>query len=548
MDNRTILLIALGFVLFLIWQAWQQDYGQLSPPPAPERNKEAVSSAPSEVPSVPPPSQEPQTASPSTSESVPDRQGERVRVHTDILDIEIDTVGGGIERARLLKYPVSLDKKDEPFTLLDSSKTLVFITQGGLLSNVEAPDHQSVYRAEMPNYELSEGEESLQVRLNWESKQGLVITKIYTFQRGSYLIDLRYEIRNNSPERWSGWLYSQLQRWYGGGSGGFIPTYTGAAISSPEKRYEKIKFNDMQDTPLDRTITDGWAAMLQHYFVVALVPERGVGYHYYSMVRPGNRYVIGLRSPELRIGQGEQTTAGLKLYIGPKDQQALEQVAPGLELTVDYGWLWFIAKPLFLLLEWFYGLTLNWGWAIILITLLVKLAFFHLSATSYKSMAKLRKLQPRMTAIRERYGDDRQRAGQAVMELYRQEKVNPMGGCLPIVVQIPVFIALYWVLLESVELRQASFMLWLDDLSTPDPYFVLPLLMGISMYVQQKLSPVPTDPIQQKIFQYLPWIFTLTFALFPSGLVLYWVVSNIVSIAQQWVITRKYGDMARSTT
>jgi YidC/Oxa1 family membrane protein insertase len=266
------------------------------------------------------------------------------------------------------------------------------------------------------------------------------------------------------------------------------------------------------------------------------------------MARPGDRYVIGLRSPELRIGQGEQTTAGLKLYIGPKNQQALEQIAPGLELTVDYGWLWFIAKPLFLLLEWFYGLTLNWGWAIILITLLVKLAFFHLSATSYKSMAKLRKLQPRMAAIRERYGDDRQRAGQAVMELYRQEKVNPMGGCLPIVVQIPVFIALYWVLLESVELRQASFMLWLDDLSTPDPYFVLPLLMGISMYVQQKLSPVPTDPIQQKIFQYLPWIFMLTFALFPSGLVLYWVVSNIVSIAQQWVITRRYGDMAHSAT
>lgn len=206
MDNRTILLIALGFVLFLIWQAWQQDYGQLSPPPAPEGNKEAVSSAPSEVPSVPPPSQEPQVASPGTSESVPDRQGERVRVQTDILDIEIDTVGGDIERARLLKYPVSLDKKDEPFTLLDNSETLVFITQGGLLSDVEAPDHQSVYRAEMPNYELSEGEESLQVKLNWESKQGLGVTKIYTFQRGSYLIDLRYEIRNNSPERWSGWL------------------------------------------------------------------------------------------------------------------------------------------------------------------------------------------------------------------------------------------------------------------------------------------------------------------------------------------------------
>jgi YidC/Oxa1 family membrane protein insertase len=547
MDNRTILIIALGFVLFLIWQMWQQDYGQLSPPPAPGGDKE-VTSAPAEIPSIPPPSQEPQVASPSTPGSALDKQGERVRVQTDTLDVEIDTVGGDIEKARLLKYPVSLDRKDEPFTLLDNSEALVFITQGGLRSNAEAPDHQSVYRAEKSSYELSGGEESLQVKLNWESKQGLAVTKIYTFQRGSYLIDLRYEIRNNGPERWSGWLYSQLQRRYAKGSRGFIPTYTGAVVSSPEKRYEKIKFDAMQDTPLDRTITGGWAAMLQHYFVAAIIPERSTEYHYYSMARPDERYVIGVLGPELRIGQGEQTTTGLKLYVGPKNQQVLEQIAPGLELTVDYGWLWFIAKPLFLLLKWFHGLTHNWGWAIIFTTLLVKLAFFHLSATSYKSMAKLRKLQPRMTAIRERYGDDRQRAGQAVMELYRQEKVNPMGGCLPIIVQIPVFIALYWVLLESVELRQASFMFWLNDLSIPDPYFILPLLMGITMYVQQKLSPAPADPIQQKVFQYLPWIFTLSFALFPSGLVLYWVVSNMISIVQQWVITRKYGDMARSTT
>lgn len=468
-------------------------------------------------------------------------------MQTDTLEVEISTVGGDIQTVRLLKYPVSLDKKDEPFTLLDDSKSLVFITQGGLLSDTEAPDHHSVYKTERPSYELAVGEDTLQVKLNWESKQGLTVTKVYTFRRGSYLIDLDYEIQNNSPERWSGRVYEQLQRGYTSGGGGFARAYIGAAISSPEKRYEKIKFDNMAEEPLDRNITDGWAAMLQHYFVAAIIPSPHVEYHYYSKALPDNRYIIGLYGPDLQIGQGKQANVQLELYAGPKLQQVLARIAPGLELTVDYGVLWFIAKPLYWLLEKLHALTMNWGWAIIFTTLLVKLAFFHLSATSYRSMAKLKKLQPRMEAIRERYGDDRARASQAVMELYRQEKVNPMGGCLPILVQIPVFIALYWVLLESVELRQASFMFWLKDLSAPDPYFVLPLLMGITMFAQQKLSPAPADPIQQKVMQYLPWVFTASFALFPSGLVLYWVVSNLLSIAQQWVITRRYGEKAQST-
>ncbi len=541
MDNiRIILVVSLCFVLFLIWEAWQQDYGQPPKPPSEAGSTADMAQPPAEVPSVSP-SKAPELAAPAASELAQERQGERVHVQTDTLEVEIGTVGGDIERVRLLKYPVSLDKKGDPFTLLDDSKSLVFIAQGGLLGNAEAPDHHSVYQAERPSYKLAEGEDSLQVKLNWESKQGLLVTKVYTFRRGSYLIDLDYEIRNNSPTPWNGRPYEQLQRVYTGGSGGFIYTYTGAAISSPEKRYEKVKFDEMVEEPLDRNITDGWAAMLQHYFVAAIIPSPHVEYYYYSKALPDNRYIIGLYGPELRIDQGQQAGVQLELYVGPKLQQALARIAPGLDLTVDYGVLWFIAKPLFWLLEKLHGLTMNWGWAIIFTTLLVKLAFFHLSATSYRSMAKLKKLQPRMEAIRERYGDDRARASQAVMELYRQEKVNPMGGCLPILVQIPVFIALYWVLLESVELRQASFMFWLKDLSTPDPYFVLPLLMGITMFVQQKLSPAPADPIQQKVMQYLPWVFTATFALFPSGLVLYWVVSNILSIAQQWVITRRYG-------
>jgi YidC/Oxa1 family membrane protein insertase len=322
----------------------------------------------------------------------------------------------------------------------------------------------------------------------------------------------------------------------------------GGAISSPKQLYEKISFDAIADGKLADEArgswTGGWAAMLQHYFVGAWVPPKAESFTYYSrFLTEGRRYVLGMYGPTVNVPANSEYVFELQLYAGPKIQDHLAALAPGLELTVDYGWLWFIAQPLFWLLSAIHGLIGNWGLAIILVTLVIKLAFFHLSATSYKSMANMRRLQPRLMSLKERYGDDRTKLNQAMMDMYKKEKINPLSGCLPILIQIPVFIALYWVLLESVELRQADF-LWLADLSKPDPFFVLPLVMGVTMLLQQKLNPAPIDPMQQKIMMALPIVFTVFFAFFPSGLVLYWVVNNILSIAQQWVITRKIaGDV-----
>jgi len=310
-------------------------------------------------------------------------------------------------------------------------------------------------------------------------------------------------------------------------------------IYSPEEKYEKIQFGDMTDTNLARDIKDGWAAMIQHYFLGALIPATGEVNHYYTRVIDGNRYVLGLVGPTLTIPNGGSQAFNSRIFIGPKLQDHLATVAPGLELTVDYGMLTVIAKPIFWLVEKIHDFVGNWGWSIILLTLIIKLAFYKLSETSYRSMAQMRKMAPRLQALKERYGDDRQKLNQAMMDMYRTEKINPLGGCLPIVIQIPVFISLYWVLLESVEMRQAPFILWLTDLSAKDPYFVLPLIMGITMFIQQKLNPAPLDPMQAKVMMLLPFIFTVFFAFFPSGLVLYWVTNNVLSIAQQWVITKR---------
>ena len=318
-------------------------------------------------------------------------------------------------------------------------------------------------------------------------------------------------------------------------------------FKEPERktRYEKISFEDMQEEKISKTIRNGWAAMIKHYFVTALIPGSSEEYHYYTLYLDSretglsrDRYVIGATGPLLSIAPGEVIADKHSLYVGPKSQHRLENLAPGLELTVDYGKLWFIAKPLFWCLEKFHSLTGNWGWAIILVTLMLKLLFYNLSAAGYRSMARMRKVQPRLMAIRDRYKDDRTRLNKAMMDMYKQEKINPLGGCFPILVQIPVFIALYWVLLESVELRQAGFIFWLKDLSTADPYFILPVVMGITMFVQQKLNPAPMDPVQEKVMMTLPFVFTIFFAFFPSGLVLYWVVNNVLSIAQQWLIMR----------
>ena len=366
------------------------------------------------------------------------------------------------------------------------------------------------------------------------------VIKTYVLERGSYLIGVRYTIENAGTETWSGRSYTQLKRNDPGKSRVRTTyTYTGAVFSSPDNRYEKVDFEDMREQKIDRDAVNGWTAMIQHYFIAALVPASKTGnYHYYSNALADGNFAVGMISPESSVAPGETGSMLEQVYIGPKIQSVLEGIADGLDLTVDYGFLWFIAKPLFLGLVILHDMVGNWGWAIVLVTIILKLIFYPLSAAGYRNMANMRRVQPRMVALRDRFKDDKARLNQAMMQIYKEEKINPFGGCLPILIQIPVFIALYWVLLESVEMRQSGFIFWYRDLSTRDPYFVLPVLMGITMLIQQKLNPAPMDPVQAKVMMVLPFVFTVFFAFFPSGLVLYWVVNNTLSIAQQWRITK----------
>jgi len=499
-----------------------------------------------DVPSAPA-IEEPESAAAAPEEPAPGAAPQRapVRVHTDVVYAEIDPLGATLTRLELLEYPVSTERPNVPFRLLDGTPPDVFVAQSGLLgtaAGVPSPDHHAQFTAPSREYRLADGAETLEVRLVWQSPEGVEVSKIYTFTRGSYAIDVSFVVDNRSGEPWTGRMYAQFSRAppVSENRGLFRTyTYTGGVVSGPEKPYEKIDFSDMEETDLERSVTGGWAAMIQHYFAGAWVPDQSAQNYFYTKAVGDGRYVIGVITPEIAVPPAARGETELTLYAGPKIQKRLDKIAPHLERTVDYGWLWVISEPLFWLLDWIHGFVGNWGWSIILLTCLIKLVFFHLSATSYKSMAKMRKLQPRITALRDRYSGDRQRMNQAMMELYKKEKINPLGGCLPILVQIPVFIALYWVLLESVELRQAPFILWINDLSEHDPYFALPLMMGATMFLQQKLNPTPPDPVQAKIMMALPFVFTFFFLFFPSGLVLYWFVNNLLSIAQQWVITKK---------
>ncbi len=544
MDNqRMFLFIALSFVLLLLWQAWMEDYGYVAKPkvktPIVESASQPVSgTAKEDLPGAA--TQEvPVKESDDSQLLQSDRQ---IIVQTDLYRLVIDTHGGDLRRAELLRYRVARDPNSAPFRLLNDELPNVFVVQSGLRTDAGVePTHHAVYQAEQNVYRMGDHEDTLTVPMYWRSSEGVEVIKRYTFYRDSYVVDLEHVLNNRSMSAWSGRQYRQLQRSQAAeaGQSKFIYTYMGGVIYSPEEKYEKLTFEDMQKHDLDRSITDGWAAMLQHYFLGALIPDTGSVEHYYTKALDNARYVIGMIAPARTIAAGDSYVFGTRLYLGPKLQDEMKQVAPGLELTVDYGLLTVLAQPLFWLLKAIHGVIGNWGWAIVLLTLLIKMAFYKLSETSYRSMANMRKLAPRLQSLKERFGDDRQKLNQAMMELYKTEKINPLGGCLPIVVQIPVFIALYWMLLESVELRQAPFMLWIQDMSSPDPFYILPLLMGITMLIQQKLNPAPLDPIQAKVMMALPIVFTVFFAFFPSGLVLYWVVNNTLSIAQQWVITRR---------
>lgn len=553
MDNqRLILFLALSFVLFLGWEAWQEDYAPkpvTSSDSSTEMSAPAMASSAAQAPSDVPMAQQTQldqsvkadTPAAPTTGMEESTSSQRIHVVTDTLDVIIDTRGGDIRQADLLKYPIASDKPDEPFRLMKDSLPNLFVAQSGLLSNNNAPDHYASFKAEKSSFELQPGQDALRIPLTWQDDTGIKVTKTIIFHRGQYVIDVEQKVENGSATEWQGRQYRQLQRSRPDGSGEsmFIHTYTGGVIYSEEEHYEKITFDDMKDANLSRDIDGGWAAMIQHYFLGAIIPPKDETNHFYTKSAGDDRFIIGLVSPSKTVNSGQTDTFTTRLYVGPKDQAVLEEMGDNLDLTVDYGILSVIAKPMFWTMSWFHNLFGNWGWAILMVTLIIKAIFYPLSAASYRSMANMRKFAPKMQQLKERYGDDRQKMSQAMMELYKKEKINPLGGCLPMIVQIPVFISLYWVLLESVEMRQAPFIFWITDLSIKDPFYVLPLLMGISMFVQQKLNPAPPDPVQAKVMMALPVIFTLFFAFFPAGLVLYWFANSALSVAQQWYITAK---------
>lgn len=543
-------------VLFLMWQAWQEDYGKpISGSTATNIAGQPLSSSAAGnasgsydapgvpgntsgnddtmIPSLP-------GALPSTGiTSITDESARPIHVRTDLFDLLMEPTGTGIRQLDLLEYPESRKRLEVPFRLLSVAPGVHFTADAPLFGSDPALHTPPVFQPEQYDYRLEEGKDTLDVRFLWNSEDGISITKIITFRRQSYEIDVSYEIENTKKQPIAVRLHGRFNRYPPADQGSIfrLPTYTGGVISYAEHPYEKIDFKEMSEQDLNHPAKGGWMAMIQHYFIGAWIPDANTNTHFYTK-RNGALYTIGVFTDKV-IAPGKRDTIGIRGYIGPKIQDRMEAAAPNLARTVDYGWLWVISQPLFWLLQKIHALLGNWGWSIIVLTILIKLVFFHLSATSYTSMARMRKLQPRMTKLRDTYKGDKLKLNQKLMELYKEEKVNPLSGCLPIVIQIPVFIALYWVLLESVELRQAEFIFWLKDLSTYDPYFVLPVAMGVTMFLQQKLNPTPPDPIQAKVMMALPFVFTALFLFFPSGLVLYWFVNNLLSIAQQWVITRR---------
>ena len=554
---RPVLLIGLVFLGYMIWVQWQKDYGPA--PQAPTTQTQNASDTP-DVPSTP-------TGVSAAAEDLPEpieqqtplaaggvapvarAENPVITVITDVLEVDIDLVGGTVVSSLLLDYPVTLDQPDKKVDLLSSQGNDMFIAQSGLLSRQDSPNHTSLYQSRRTEYQLPEGAGELRVPLNWTSESGVEVTKTFIFRPGAYQIEVIHEVNNQSGETWSGSRYEQLQRSVPGDedSGGFTNpgrySFVGIGFYNPEDKFEKVDFDDIAEDPYDKTTLGGWLAMIQHYFFAAWIPPGEEETSYSTVAIEGEgwpRYIARSVSPAQQAIAGGGTEFSSRLYLGPKLQNELPEIAPGLEHTVNYGIFTIFSKPLFWLLAKIYSFVGNWGWAIVILTILIKAAFFKLTEAQYRSTARMRKLQPRIEQLKERYGDDKQQMSQAMMEMYKKEKVNPLGGCLPIVVQIPIFIALYWVLLESVELRQAPFILWIDNLSVRDPYFILPLLNAGFMFATQRLTPmVGMDPLQQKMMTMMPIVFSIMFAFFPAGLVLYWATNAGLSLAQQYYITRK---------
>ena len=528
-SRRSLLVLALIFISFLVYQQWQLDKN----PQVPTEQTTSMT-ANSDVPASSPSS---------NSQVVADSQthGRIITLENDVFRLKVDTLGGDVISSELLKYDAELDSKT-PFELLKDTKEHVYIAQSGLIgkNGIDTRSGRAQYQIEGDNFKLADGQESLSVPLLFE-KDGVTYQKIFVLKRGSYDLGVGYKINNQSGQAIEVEPYGQLKHFIVESSGNVaMPTYTGGAYSSSETNYKKYSFGDMKDNNLSIDTKAGWVAVLQHYFVSAWIPNQDVNNQLYTITDTKNNVAsIGYRGPVVTIPAGGQETITSSLWTGPKLQNQMATVANHLDLTVDYGWAWFIAKPLFWLLTFIQGIVSNWGLAIICVTIVVKAILYPLTKAQYTSMAKMRMLQPKMQEMRERFGDDRQRMSQEMMKLYKEEKVNPLGGCLPILLQMPIFIALYWTFMEAVELRHAPFFGWIQDLSAQDPYYIFPILMGISMFLLQKMSPTPVaDPMQQKVMNFMPLVFMFFFLWFPAGLVLYWLVSNLITIAQQQLIYR----------
>ncbi|MFK7669083.1 membrane protein insertase YidC [Pseudomonas lundensis] len=548
--KRTILIVALAVVSYVMVLKWNQDYGQAA---LPTQNVAASSTTAPALPDTVPgnnasnsadvPSATADTSTPTETPVAASK--DLIHVKTDVLDIAIDPQGGDIAQLRLPLYPRRQDHPDVPFQLFDNGNERTYLAQSGLTGK-DGPDARSTGRpafsTEKKTYELAPGQDQLVVDLKF-SENGVNYIKRFTLKRGLYDVQVTYLIDNESGKPWNGNLFAQLKRDASSDPSSSTATgtatYLGAALWTSAEPYKKVSMKDIDKGQLKETVEGGWVAWLQHYFVTAWIPQKGDNNVVQTRKDNQGNYIIGFTGPTLTVEPGKTAETSATLYAGPKSQGVLKELSPGLELTVDYGILWFIAQPIFWLLQHIHSIVGNWGWSIIFLTMLIKGIFFPLSAASYKSMARMRAVAPKLAALKEQFGDDRQKMSQAMMELYKKEKINPLGGCLPILVQMPVFLSLYWVLLESVEMRQAPFMLWITDLSIKDPFFILPIIMGATMFIQQRLNPTPPDPMQAKVMKLMPIIFTFFFLWFPAGLVLYWVVNNCLSIAQQWYITRK---------
>ena len=536
--QRIFLFLIFSFSLMLVWDGWQRhEHPQ-------QQTQQLLPEKSQDVPAAL--SQQDVHATTDKSSASIEQQtiqqpGKIIKVKTDYLDAEINTLGGNITYLALLKQADTLDK-NKPLVLFNRGKgTHNYFAESGLIG-AGLPNHNSLFEANQDHYEISGNEQQVQVRLEAQGDSKLHVTKIITFHKSSYVIDIAYEMDNVGKQPITTSSYFQLIRdsVEPAGSLRFLPTYTGVEVYTNKNKLEKVKFADIDKGKLEypKQSDNGWIGILQHYFVSAWLPKEGTTREYFTHKLDGGLYSVGVVLPSVVIDPGQKASESTRLYAGPTEA-TLNKIAPGFGLTVDYGWLTVIAVPIFWVMSWFHSWIGNWGVSIILLTFLIKLIFFPLSAASYRSMAKMRLVAPKLEKIKKQYADDREQLNRAMMELYKTEKINPLGGCLPVVIQIPVFIALYWSILGSVEMRNAPFFGWITDLSSPDPYYILPLIMGASMMIQMRLNPKPADPMQAKVMQFMPIVFSAMFFFFPAGLVLYSIVNNVLSITQQWFITRR---------